>query len=157
MPAAQASEELVPTRGELRFEAIYYGVISAFALAVLVARFGLDAPLAGVVLLVAVAATGLAFRLSVGARMPRGDLDPVPRRATIGEGRARRERSQRMMPLIMLLALLVVAAGRVPSALAAAGLCGWALASLAGFVHVRRWERDSGRRALYGGGSNYAG
>lgn len=151
MPHAQAREPLVPIAGELRFEAIYHGVIAAMGVAVLVVRYRPDPVEAGAALLIAIAATGLAFALSVGRRVPRGRLEPMPRSWTVATGRALREGSQRMMPLPMLLALLVVAAGRQTAGVAAACLCGWALASLAGWVHVRRRERESGGRAVHDG------
>ena len=148
--------ELVPLRGELRFEAIYHGVIAAMAVAVHAVLHRPGPAALGAGILIAVAALGLSFALSVGRRIPRGELKPAPRKATIATGRALREHSQRTMPLILLLALLVVAAGETASGVAAACLCGVALASTAGYLHVRSWEGRTGRRAVHGGGQAYA-
>ena len=116
---------------ELRFEAIYYGVLGAFAIAVLVARFDwAPAQVAGLCV-VAGLACAAAFALSVRGRLAaEGEQAP--------DGRGSRERTQRMFPLIMLLALLAVAGGQDVAGVAAACLAGWAAAALAGFVLVRR-------------------
>ncbi len=107
---------------ELRFEAIYFGVIAALGVAVLVVRFGWDPFSVGVGLLVALVACVLTLALSVANREPR----------------PQRERAQRLLPIALVLALLAVTGGRTTTAVAAGGLVGLAAGPLIGLAAIRR-------------------
>ena len=115
-------DELVPADEQLRFEAIYFGVICALGIAVLVVRFDWGAPDVGIGLLIALGACVLSLALSVANRAPR----------------PRRERAQRMLPIVMLLALLAIAGDRTTTGVAASVLAGLAAAPLIGFLAIRR-------------------
>ena len=109
------------TAAELRFEAIYYGVLGVMCVAVLVVRFDWDVTQAAVGGAVGAVAAIVALALSTRGDGPRG-----------------RERTQRMVPLLILLALLTLAAGRGPATVAAACMAGWAVGALALFLLWRR-------------------
>ena len=119
---AEPRDELVPADEQLRFEAIYFGVIAALGVAVALVRWSWDAPAVGVGLLVALGACVLSLAFSVANRPPR----------------PRRDRAQRMLPLLMVLALLTIAAERTATGVAAAALTGLAAAPLIGFLAIRR-------------------
>lgn len=88
-------------------------------------RFGFDAASFGFGLLAALAACVLSLALTVANR------PPLPRR----------ERAQRMLPLLMVLALLTIAGGRTATDVAAGCLAGLAAAPLVGYLAIRRAER----------------
>ena len=115
-------DELAPADEQLRFEAIYFGVIAALGVAVLVVRFGVDAPVVGAGMMAAVVVCVLALALSVANRPPR----------------PRRERSQVLLPVVMVLALLTIAAGPTATGVAAGGLIGLAAAPLIGYLAIQR-------------------
>jgi bacteriorhodopsin len=117
-----ADEELVPADEQLRFEAIYFGVLAVLGVAVQVVRFGSRAQELGVGIAVAAGACVLALALSVANRAPR----------------PRRDRAQRLLPLLMVLALLTIAGDRTTTAIAAGALGGLAAAPLIGFLAIRR-------------------
>ena len=115
-------DELAPVGEQLRFEAIYVGVIAAMGVAVAIVRFDWGAPAIGVGLLVALGTCVLSLALSVANRAPR----------------PRRDRAQRMLPLLMVLALLAIAAERTATGVAASALVGLAAAPLIGYAAIRR-------------------
>jgi bacteriorhodopsin len=90
--------------------------------AVQVVRFGSRAQELGVGIAVAAGACVLALALSVANRAPR----------------PRRDRAQRLLPLLMVLALLTIAGDRTTTAIAAGALGGLAAAPLIGFLAIRR-------------------
>ena len=115
-------DELVPADEQLRFEAIYFGVMAVLGLAVAIVRWNWDAAEIGVGLLVAVVTCVLALALFVANRPPR----------------PRRERAQRLLPLLMVLALLTIAGGRGATGVSAAASIGLAVAPLVGYLAIRR-------------------
>ena len=119
---AGAPDELAPAGEQLRFEAIYFGVIATLGLAVAIVRWNWGAPQIGAGLLIGVATCVLGLAFSVANRPPR----------------PQRERAQRMLPLLMVLALLTIAGGRTATGVAAAALVGLAAAPLIGYLAIRR-------------------
>ncbi len=120
---------------ELRFEAIYFGVLAVMGAAVYLVRFGADAAGLAVWVAAAAAAGGLLHLVSVRRRLARAVADP----GTVGEDgvRVRSETAQRMLPLLLITALLAMAGERTAAAVGAGCLAGWAVAALLGFLAAR--------------------
>ena len=119
---AEKRDELAPAGEQLRFEAIYFGVIAALGEAVALVRWNWDSPAVGIGLLIALGTCVLSLALTVANRPPR----------------PKRDRAQRMLPLLMVLALLTIAAGRTGTGVSAAALVGLAAAPLVGYLAIRR-------------------
>ncbi len=120
---------------ELRFEAIYFGVLGVMGAAVYVVRFGADAGGIAMWAAAAVAAGGLLYLVSVRRRLRRAAGD-LPARADDGL-RVRSETAQRMLPLLLITALLAIAGERTAAAVGAGCLAGWAVAALLGYAAAR--------------------
>ena len=117
-----ARDELAPASAQLRFEAVYFGVVAALGMAVFGVRFDLRGTDVGVGLLAGLAVCVLSLAFSVANRAPR----------------PQRDRAQQLFPLVMGLALLALAGGRTLSVIAAGCLAGMAIAPLIGYLAILR-------------------